>query len=58
MALAQMTIRPSEWADDGGGGEVGAKFEHQKILHTLHVISVDGQEQSIEVDAAGKSLSF
>jgi hypothetical protein len=58
VALAQMTIRPTEWSDDGSGGGVDDEFNHQKVMHTPHTVTVDGAEQSVTADALGKTLDF
>src|SRR5690554_1988556 len=58
VPLAQMTIRPADWADDGAGGEVRDKLNHQKIMHTPHTVEVAGQTQSVSVDGLGKALMF
>lgn len=58
VALAQMTIRPTEWSGDDSGGAVGQAYEHQKVMHTPHKITVGGVEQSVTVDGLGKRVDF
>lgn len=58
VALAQMTIRPTEWSGDGSGGGVDDKLNHQKVMHTPHTVTVGGDEQSVMADALGKTLDF
>ena len=47
VPLQAVTIRPEQWED---GGEVNDSRDHQKIEHTPHEVTVDGETETVEMD--------